>query len=161
MRENDVSCHVSAARSAPKDLAATSTAVKHTPLTAMLSPFFNSLVTSCAAMVSRLLPCCSLMLAIRPTSSTSPVNIISSPPLGRGKRPANILRRQNLLQNDAGESSSIARLRPCREILARRRKELSPCRQESLARSRGTLCPRFQRQAPPSSPSLRPRSTSL
>src|SRR5512135_3407158 len=79
MRENEVRTQVSSARSAPKESPCRSTAVRHTPLTATLSPFLSSLATLSASMVSRRLPPVSLMLVTLPTSSMSPVNIF--PPL--------------------------------------------------------------------------------
>src|SRR5579863_1568239 len=75
MRENDVRFQVSFARSAAKDLGVISTAVRHTPLTAMLSPFLSSLTSSDAKTVRRRLPFSFEIPVTRPTSSMIPVNI--------------------------------------------------------------------------------------
>src|ERR1700730_4911656 len=75
IREKEVRFQVSAARSAAKDLGVISTAVRQTPLTAMLSPFLSSLVRREAETVRRRLPFLSEMRATRPTSSMMPVNM--------------------------------------------------------------------------------------
>src|SRR5580700_9849720 len=74
-RENEVRFHVSSARSAPNESDVISTAVRQTPLTATLSPFFNSLTRCEAATVSRRFPFSLLILVTRPTSSMMPVNM--------------------------------------------------------------------------------------
>src|SRR5579872_1606855 len=75
MRENEVRFHVSSARSAPKESGVIPIAVRHTPLTAMLSPFFSSLTSCEAATVSRRFSFSFVILVTRPTSSMMPVNI--------------------------------------------------------------------------------------
>ena len=56
MREKDVRFQVSAARSAAKDCGVISTAVRQTPLTAMLSPFVSSFSSCSQRHVRRPLP---------------------------------------------------------------------------------------------------------
>ncbi len=78
IRESEVLAHVSGARSAENDLTFISRAVRHTPLTAMLSPVCSSLGACFASTVMwRFSPRCS-MRAMRPTSSMMPVNMGSS-----------------------------------------------------------------------------------
>src|SRR5881397_3323179 len=75
IRESDVLAHVSGARSAENDLAFISRAVRHTPLTAMLSPVCISVGACFASTVMwRFSSRCS-MRTTRPTSSMMPVNI--------------------------------------------------------------------------------------
>src|SRR5205809_2170777 len=78
IRENDVRFQVSWARSAPKDLGATSTAVRQTPLTAMLLPLFSSFASFVLETEMRRLPLFVAMRVMRPTSSIMPVNIEAS-----------------------------------------------------------------------------------
>src|SRR5580704_19795243 len=77
IREKEVRCQVSSARSAPKDLDVISTAVRQTPLTAMLSPFFNSLTRLEEETVSRRFLFWWPISVTRPTSSMMPVNMES------------------------------------------------------------------------------------
>jgi len=75
MRESDVRTQVSGARSAAKEVGVMARAVRQTPLTAQLSPVFNCFgVFWPSIMTRRFSPFCS-MRAMRPTSSTIPVNI--------------------------------------------------------------------------------------
>src|SRR5436190_1698230 len=74
-RENDVRSHVSCARSALKLPAATSTAVKHTPLTETLSPTLISGRSFAQEILSRRFWPSVLTATTLPTSSMIPVNI--------------------------------------------------------------------------------------
>ena len=63
---------VSGERSTENSVRSKLTAVRHAPLTAMLSPSFKSSVT----LVARTVMPMSLILATTPTSSTIPVNTL-------------------------------------------------------------------------------------
>ena len=83
IRENDVRTHVSGARSAQNDFGLMASAVRQTPLTAMLWPVPNSFGAFAASMVMRRFsPCCSIFTTL-PTSSIIPVNIGRIPPQSR------------------------------------------------------------------------------
>ena len=75
MRENEVRVQVSFARSALNESGVMFDAVRQTPLTATLLPSFSSRAVFGALMVMRWLSPLATMLAIVPTSSTSPVNM--------------------------------------------------------------------------------------
>src|SRR5690606_24738873 len=72
-----VRASVSCTTSTVNDVPATSTTVRHTPLTAIESPCSASVVTSGPEMVSRAALGTSSMPTTSPTSSTSPVNTAS------------------------------------------------------------------------------------
>src|SRR5271163_1435909 len=75
IRENEVRAQVSGARSAQNDFGFMSSAVRQTPLTATLSPVFNSPGVFRASTLSRRFsPRCSMLITL-PTSSMIPVNI--------------------------------------------------------------------------------------
>src|SRR2546425_12183715 len=78
IRESDVLAHVSGARSAENDLAFISRAVRHTPLTAMLSPVCISVGACFASTVMWRFFYHIAMRKTFPTSSEKPVHIRES-----------------------------------------------------------------------------------
>src|SRR5580692_494705 len=75
MRESEVRAQVSGARSAANEFGLMSSAVRQTPLTAMLSPVFNSPgVIAASTVIRRFSPRCSIVTTL-PTCSMIPVNI--------------------------------------------------------------------------------------
>src|SRR5262249_28282539 len=75
IREKDVRFHVSSARSQRKEFDVSSTAVRQTPLTAMLLPCLSSFTNCEDDTVMRRVPCSSTRRLTLPTSSMMPVNI--------------------------------------------------------------------------------------
>src|SRR5262249_10489588 len=166
---SDVRRNVSSARSAENEFSPTSTAVRQTPLTATLSPIFNSVGTSRAITVIRVDPALDFLLVEErdddrvdlgratsttlPVSRISPVNISSLLPARLAhKDRADSLPRQNLRRSDAPGYRGPTPPRSAAGIQRRLQKEPSLCPRGSWARNRERLCPRCRKPAPPSLP---------